>query len=173
MVRAANGAAALHHAIRENVMRRSSYFLVAATAVAVACTRSTSITVPEDPSIVFAPAPGVFNPGAQMAVLQGDPSKAQPFTIRLRMPAGYRIAPHTHPTDEHVTVISGTFRVGMGNTFNAAEMKSLPIGGFGTAPAGMAHYAETVGETTVQVTAVGPFALTYVNPADMPKALRQ
>jgi quercetin dioxygenase-like cupin family protein len=105
-----------------------------------------------------------------MAVVQGDPSKAgEPFVVRLRFPSGYVIAPHTHPTDENVTVIAGTFKVGMGSTFDEATMAALQPGAFVTAPALHAHYAKAVGATTVQVNAIGPFALTYVNPADLPK----
>jgi quercetin dioxygenase-like cupin family protein len=102
--------------------------------------------------------------------LQGDPSGNGQFTVRLRMPDGYKIAPHTHPTDENVTVISGSFRVGMGSTFEQKGMMALHAGGFVTAQANHAHYAVASGETVVQVHAMGPFALTYVNPADMPKA---
>ena len=122
------------------------------------------------PDIRWGPAPAVFPPGAQMAVLQGDPGGTAPFTVRLRFPDGYRIAPHTHPTDEHVTVISGTFRVGMGTKFDPKGMMALGAGGFVTAPANHAHYAVAQGVTVVQVHAVGPFALTYVNPADIPRA---
>jgi quercetin dioxygenase-like cupin family protein len=122
------------------------------------------------PEIKWGPAPAIFPPGAQMAVMQGDPSSATLFTVRLRMPDGYKIPPHTHPTDEHVTVISGHFHVGMGKTFAQDGMLTLPAGGFITAPAKEAHYASTQGATVVQVHAMGPFAMTYVNPADTPKA---
>jgi quercetin dioxygenase-like cupin family protein len=105
-----------------------------------------------------------------MAVLQGDPASAAEFTVRLRMPDGYRIPPHTHPTDENVTVISGAFKVGMGERFRADSMLTLPPGGFATAPAGHAHFASALGATVVQVHALGPFALTYVNPADAPRS---
>ena len=108
-----------------------------------------------------------------MAVLQGDPSKAgEEFTVRLRLPNGYKIAPHTHPTTENITVIEGTFLVGMGSTFDRAKMMALPRGAFVSAPAQHAHYAIARGETVVQVHAIGPFALTYVNPADAPVAIR-
>ena len=93
---------------------------------------------------------------------------SSPFASK--MPSGYRIAPHTHPTDENVTVISGTFLVGMGKTFDAKNMMTLHAGGFVTAPAKGAHFAEAQGPTIVQVHAMGPFALTYVNPADAPHA---
>ena len=122
------------------------------------------------PELKWGPAPAVFPAGAQMAVLHGDPSKTSMFTVRLKMPSGYTIAPHTHPTDENVTVISGTFKVGMGKKVDKANMLTLGAGGFVVAPANEAHYAEAVGATVVQVHAMGPFALTYVNPADMPKA---
>lgn len=119
----------------------------------------------------WGPAPAVFPAGAQMAVLQGDPSGTGQFTVRLRFPDGYKIAPHTHPTDENVTVISGTFHVGMGKTFEKKGMMTLRSGGFVTAPKNEAHYASASGATVVQVHAMGPFAMTYVNPADMPKVV--
>lgn len=122
------------------------------------------------PDLKWGPAPAIFPAGAQMAVLQGNPGGTDLFTVRLRMPNGYKIAPHTHPADEHVTVISGTFRVGMGETFDAGKTMVLKAGGFVTAPAHAAHYAIAQGPTIVQVHGVGPFAMTYVNPADTPRA---
>jgi quercetin dioxygenase-like cupin family protein len=123
-----------------------------------------------NPEIKWGPAPAVFPSGAQMAVMQGDPSGTGLFTVRLRLPNGYKLPPHTHPTDEHVTVISGNFLVGMGKTFDASKTMALKPGGFVTAPANEAHYAVARGATVVQVHAMGPFAMTYVNPADTPKA---
>src|SRR3954471_21026220 len=73
------------------------------------------------PPLKWGPAPAVFPAGAKMAVLQGDPSKSELFTVRLDMPDGYAIAPHWHPTDEHVTVISGKFLVGMGDKSDPAK----------------------------------------------------
>ena len=121
--------------------------------------------------VVFGPAPSVFPPGAEMAVLQGDPSVAgEIFTVRLRFPNGYVIPPHTHPTDEHVTVISGTFLVGLGDTIrNDAFLPPLRRGGFITAPADESHFAKTKGRTVVQVHAIGPFQMTYVDPDDNPE----
>jgi quercetin dioxygenase-like cupin family protein len=122
------------------------------------------------PDLKWGPAPAIFPAGAQMAVLQGNPGSNELFTVRLRLPNGYKFPPHTHPTDEHVTVISGTFLVGMGSTFDANKMMKLTAGGFVSAPAQAAHYALAQGPTVVQVHAMGPFAMTYVNPADTPKA---
>ncbi|MEP6835215.1 MAG: cupin domain-containing protein [Gemmatimonas sp.] len=154
--------------------------LLVVGAISVACSSVTKTVEPIDadrassPPITWGPAPAVFEPGAEMAVVQGDPSKAgEPFTVRLRMPNGYRIAPHTHPTDENVTVISGTFKVGMGATFKEDSMLTLPAGAFVTAPALHAHYASTKGQTIVQVNAIGPFAINYVNASDVPAAARQ
>ena len=103
-----------------------------------------------------------------MAVLEGDPSKAEPFTVRLRFPNSYKIPPHTHPTTENVTVLTGTFLAGMGIQFDESTMQSIGRDGFASIPANHAHYAMARGVTVVQVHAIGPFALTYVNPADNP-----
>lgn len=123
-------------------------------------------------SLAWGPAPAIFPAGAQIAVLAGDPFKDGEYTVRLRMPNNYRIPAHTHPTDEHVTVIKGNFRVGMGPKFDASALTTLQTGGFVTAPAGQAHFAQAQGETIVQVHGLGPFSLTYVNPADTPAAAR-
>lgn len=112
--------------------------------------------------------PPVFEKGAQFTVVSGDPGASGIYVVRLKMPAGYKINPHWHPTDEHVTVLSGTFALGMGDKFDAASMKELPAGGYGLLPAQMHHYAMAKTECTVQVHGMGPFALTYVNPADDP-----
>lgn len=121
----------------------------------------------------WGPAPAIFPAGAKMAVLQGNPGGSEMFTVRLRMPNGYKIAPHTHPTDEHVTVISGHFKVGMGDTANTKAMMTLKQGAFITAPANKSHYAAASGPTVVQVSGMGPFTMTYVNPADTPAAAKQ
>lgn len=152
-------------------MRRPAPALLLLALSAAAC-RTTRTTPTEilPPDITWGPAPAVFPPGARMAVLRGNPATAAEFTVRLWMPDGYRIPPHTHPTDENVTVISGTFRAGMGEHFRPDSMLALRPGGFVTAPAGHAHFAMAHGETVVQVHALGPFALTYVNPADAPRS---
>lgn len=120
------------------------------------------------PELEWGPAPAVFPAGAKMAVLQGDPSKPEPITVRLDMPSGYTIAPHFHPTDEAVTVIQGSFLIGMGDKVDKSKTMTLSAGAFAVAGAGQHHYAIARGRTIVQVNLVGPFALTYVNPADDP-----
>jgi hypothetical protein len=118
--------------------------------------------------VKWGPAPPVLQKGAMLAVVSGNPTTAGPFVIRLKVPAGYKIAPHWHPTDENVTVISGTFALGMGEKFDETKMKDLPAGGYAQLPAEMPHYAMAKTAAVVQVHGVGPFVLNYVNPADNP-----
>ncbi|RYY97320.1 MAG: DUF4437 domain-containing protein [Chitinophagaceae bacterium] len=120
-------------------------------------------------SIRWMPGPPFLPAGVEVAVLEGDPSKEGPFTLRLRMPAGYTIPPHTHPSTEHVTVIEGTGYLGMGRTLNRGAATALPRGGYAVLPAGMAHYAFARQRAIVQVHGTGPFAISYINPADDPR----
>jgi len=121
-----------------------------------------------DKAMKWGPAPAVFPKGAQVSVLSGDPSKDAPYVLRLKMPAGYRIAAHNHPTTENVTVISGHFHIGMGDKLDEKKGMELTAGGYGEAPAHMNHFAWTTSPTVVQVHGQGPFAMSYVNPADDP-----
>ena len=119
--------------------------------------------------ITWGPAPPALPPGARVAVLEGNPSEAGPFTMRVNLPDRYRIPPHHHPSTEHVTVLSGTFNVGMGEKFDATAMTPLPAGTFAALSPGVRHFAEARGETILQLHGVGPWELTYVNPADDPR----
>ena len=119
-------------------------------------------------SIKWGPAPPSLPKGAQLAVLSGDPASDGPFVVRVKLPAGYQVAAHNHPTTENVTVLSGTFNIGMGDKLDTQKGQLLHTGGFAEAAAKMNHYAWTSGETVVQVHGQGPFAITYVNPADDP-----
>jgi quercetin dioxygenase-like cupin family protein len=129
----------------------------------------TEAVVMTPPAISWSAAPDVLPAGAQISVLEGDPAQPGFFTLRLRMPDAYRIPPHYHPAVEHVTVVSGTFRVGMGGEFDAVSMTALGPGSFGALPARMQHYAMAEGETVVQLHGIGPWSLTYVNPGDDPR----
>jgi len=111
-------------------------------------------------------APPAFERGAQLAVLSGDPGKPGPFVIRLKAPAGYRVANHWHPTDEQVTLIEGDATVQMND---GAQKKTFSRGAFVLLPAQMHHAVSTKGGMTVQVSATGPFELTYVDPKDDPR----
>ena len=120
-------------------------------------------------SLQWGPAPAVFPAGAKMAVVSGDPSKAELFQVQLSMPDGYKIPPHFHPTDEVVEVKEGTFLVGMGDTFDPKKTSPMKQGEKKSVPANTHHFGIAQGATIVAVSAKGPFALTYVHPADDPR----
>jgi len=105
--------------------------------------------------------------GAQMAVLHGDPSKKAPFTLRLKLPDGYKIPPHWHTKDEQLTIVSGAFVLHMGDTMEAPGTV-LTAGGFHFLPGKMHHAAEATDESVVQVDGMGPFDIHYLNPDDNP-----
>jgi quercetin dioxygenase-like cupin family protein len=109
---------------------------------------------------------------AKMAVLDGDPTKKGSFTVRLQSPDGYKVAPHTHPTTERITVISGTFHLGTGDKFDEAAGHEMGPGSFAVLPAGMKHFGWSTGETVVQIQSEGPFQIKYVNPADDPRGAK-
>ena len=121
-------------------------------------------------AIPYGPAPAFVAPGAQLAVLEGNPAAASgDYTVRLKMPAGYKIAPHWHPMRENVTVISGDFKVGMGDRFDESKMATFPAGSFAYLDPDMHHYAmASGGEVVVQVHGNCPLQFNYVNPADDP-----
>jgi quercetin dioxygenase-like cupin family protein len=114
-------------------------------------------------------APAAYAKGAQIAVIKGDPSKEGVYVVRLKVPAGYRIAPHTHPNDENVTVLSGAFGVGTGPTFDEKKGEVIKAGGYSFVAKGMQHYAWFPEETVLQLHGMGPQGITYVNPADDPR----
>ena len=119
--------------------------------------------------IKYGPPPPFVAPGAQLAVVEGDPTASSgDFTIRLKMPDGYKIAPHWHPKRENVTVISGNFKVGMGDTFDESKMKTFAAGSFAFMDPAMHHYAMASGEVVVQVHGMSPLQFNYVNPSDQP-----
>lgn len=107
--------------------------------------------------------------GSEIAVLEGNPAAEGMLVMRLRFPDGYRVPPHWHPNFERVTVLDGTFRLGMGETFNEDDMQTLGAGGFTVMPPEMRHYAAAQGQTTIQITTVGPWEINYVDPADDPR----
>jgi uncharacterized RmlC-like cupin family protein len=143
--------------------------IAGAASLAVADTHGHGTHVMLAPSdIKWGDAPPVLPAGAKLAVLYGDPGKDGLYVLRLKMPSGYKIAAHWHPTDENVTVLTGTFLMGMGDKLEAPKAKPYAAGSFLVMPAKSNHYAMTKGETVVEVAGIGPFALTYVNPQDDP-----
>jgi hypothetical protein len=117
----------------------------------------------------WGPAPAGLPPGGQAVVLSGDPSKPEPFALSAKLPDGYTIPPHWHPSTENVVVVSGSLMLGMGEKLNEASMKTIGSGGYAMLPKDMRHYAKAKGATTIVVYGTGPFEITYVNPSDDPR----
>lgn len=123
--------------------------------------------VPAELKWMDAPSIG---PGAKLAILEGDLKEAVPFTFRIQLPANFKIAPHTHPLFERVTVLSGTFYLGIGEAFDASKAKAYPPGGVTMMPPGMPMFAFTKkGAAVLQIHGTGPWGITYLNPADDPR----
>ena len=124
-----------------------------------------------DPAeIEWKPGPALLPAGAQIAVLEGDPSKEGPFTIRLQLSAGYKVPPHTHHGIEHLTILSGRAGIGLGETWDGEKIRYEGPGGFFVMQPGVAHFAMIEEDSIVQVHALGPWVLEYVNPADDPRS---
>jgi quercetin dioxygenase-like cupin family protein len=119
--------------------------------------------------IPWSDGPPSLPPGARFAVLEGDLSQEGYFALRLWLPDGYRIPPHWHPVYERVTVISGTFHLGMGEQVDDGATSTLPAGSFVTMPPEMRHFARVEGDTVLQLNSLGPWEIVYVNPADDPR----
>ena len=139
-----------------------------ATHPAAAVLKAHIMLAPED--IRWGECPPAVPPGASCSVIEGSLAATNRlFAFRVRMPDNYLIPPHFHPAIEHVTVVKGTFKVGMGEKFDPSAMTSLPAGTFAALDPGVRHFAEAEGETILQLHGDGPWSLTYVNPADDPR----
>ena len=112
---------------------------------------------------------GLALAGMEQANLVGNPSSPGPYTVRLKFPAGYKLAPHTHPDHREVTILSGTWYTGYGEKFVQATLKALPAGSFYTEPANVAHFVEVREPVTIQVRGTGPSGRRFVDPSDNPK----
>lgn len=119
--------------------------------------------------IKWVDAPASLPPGAKVAVIEGDPKARGLFTMRVKLPANYTIKPHWHPADEHVTVIEGSFYMGLGEKFDEKAAKEIPTGGFAVMLTGTRHYAFSKKECIIQLHGMGPWGIIYVNPADDPR----
>ena len=120
--------------------------------------------------VKWGPGPAALPPGAQAAVLDGDPGKSGLFVIRVKFPDGYQVPPHSHPTDEHVMIVSGTLMAALGDNVDEATMHAMSAGSYAKMPARTNHYVRAKGETIVQITGMGPFEVKYVKPSDDPRA---
>lgn len=121
-------------------------------------------------AIEWRTGPASLPAGAQMSVLEGDPTNAGPFTMRLRLPRNFSIQPHYHTAIEHLTVLSGRMHMGMGERVDMGSATLLTPGSFSAMPPGMRHYVHTLEETVVQVHGIGPWRIIYVNANDDPRS---
>lgn len=139
--------------------------------VVIPVLKAQAVATTTSPALLnWGPTPAGLPPGAQMAVVSGDPSKKAPFTVQLSMPAGYKVPPHFHPTAELVEVKQGTLLVGMGDQLDLKKAQAMVAGNKTIVPAKLHHFASAKGATVISITALGPFTMTYVNPADEPQA---
>lgn len=153
-------------------MSKSSYYMMALALFGL----SISGSAQQDPHVMVLPnqvvwgsGPAKLPAGAQIAVLLGDMSKpGELYVFRAKLPDGYSVAPHTHPMDEHVTVIKGAMMLGFGERREEDRMQELPAGSYVMLPANMPHYNRMKGETILQFHGIGPYDINYVNPEDDP-----
>lgn len=129
-------------------------------------------TLLNDTNFIWKEGPASLPEGSQIAVLEGDLSKEGPFTIRLMLPANYKVYPHFHPAIEHISVFEGAFHMGSGKTFDEAKTTRLGVGGFGVMPIGHAHFAFTKEKTIIQLHGIGPWGITYVDPKTDPRNIK-
>lgn len=130
--------------------------------VSESTTKMSTVFTPDE--IQWMPGSNLLPEGSKVAILEGDPSKDGPFTMRIKFPANYKNAPHTHPKVEHMTVISGTFHLGIGQKFDSTNGKALPAGSFMVIPADVPHYGWGTEETVLQIHGMGPREKVSVNP---------
>ena len=150
-----------------------SLVLLGTGAAARAADMATMTVLPDDSAVQWSPPPASLPSTTRISILSGDPAQPGPFTLRLRMPAGTVIAPHTHATAENVTVLSGAIVHDTGETMDKARGKQVAAGGFVYLPGNMPHSLWTTTEPAeIQVTGTGPFGLHYINPADDPSQVR-
>src|SRR6516162_10966411 len=119
--------------------------------------------------IQWEPGPAVLPTGAQAAALYGDPTKDGLFSMRFKLPKGYRVPPHTLSKAGLFTVISGTFRIGMGEKADPSKAKAMPAGSFIALAPGTPHFVVVDEETVVQLNNIGPWVITYIDPKEDPR----
>jgi hypothetical protein len=157
-----------YHPTEESAMNLSVFALGLWALVPLAAGAADAHVMVSPDELQWADVPSL-PPGARIAVIEGPMNQPAPFTIRLKLPADYRIPAHWHPAIEHVTVMSGTFYMGMGDRLDEGSATALPAGSAAIMQPGSRHYALTRGEVLLQVHGVGPWGITYVNPSDDPR----
>jgi hypothetical protein len=150
--------------------------LIQATAVVAGTLATCVISAQAADQFMVVPGPAELKwgdtgpqfPNTQLVILEGDPSKKGPVTLRWRCPDGYKFLPHTHPGTERVTVLAGGMVMAIGEKYDAGKLGAVQQGGYAVIPAKAPHYGECKGDTTLEIHTMGPLGTTYVNPADDP-----
>jgi quercetin dioxygenase-like cupin family protein len=153
----------IHHVIQAGVVLAGTL----ATCVISAHAADQFMVVPGPSGLQWGDTGPQF-PNTQVVILDGDPGKAGPVTLRWRCPNGYKFLPHTHPGTERVTVLTGGMVMAMGEKYDAAKLAEVQTGGYAVIPAKAPHYGECRGDTILEIHTMGPLGTTYVNPADDP-----
>jgi hypothetical protein len=156
----------LTSAVRNRLMLTAFASAIAVTSIAVAQDAASGVVALNPNDMKWTRQSALALPGMEQVNLIGDPSKAGPYTLRLKFPKGFKVAPHTHPDAREVTIISGVFATGYGETFDASKLKVLPAGSFYTEPANVPHYIEIKEDVVLQVSGTGPSGRKYINPQD-------
>jgi quercetin dioxygenase-like cupin family protein len=120
----------------------------------------------------WGPAPDALPSGAQMAVVSGDPGKKGMFVVQVKMPADYAVPAHWHPTAETLKVVSGNLHYGMSDKLDLAHAKTLAAGHAMTMKAKTNHWVHAAAPATIQISGMGPFQITYVDPKDDPRGAK-
>ena len=150
--------------------RSSVALCLAASLIAMAgpAMSQDAVTMVKADAVVWKPHP-LFN-GAQIALLVGDPAKAETIVQRLKFPPNHKVAQHTHTYTEVATVLSGSLGLGTGAKFEAGKGEILKAGSVFALKAGQPHYVWTTNEeTVVQIVFTGPAGIVFSNPADDPR----
>jgi len=155
-------------------MKITAIAFLALAAAAFAAPVQDDVKVPDHQFIIageikWVDAPPSLPAGAKVAIIEGNPAKPGPFTMRLKLPADYKVAPHFHPAVEHVTVLSGTANFGTGDSFDEAKTTPIGPGGFVVMQTGVKHFLWTKEEVVLQGHSIGPWGITYANPSDDPR----
>lgn len=135
-------------------------------AAAIAQDRTVAPVALSADEMKWSPQGSLALPGLEQVSLVGDPSKPGPYTIRLKFPAGYKLASHTHPDPREVTILSGTWYTGYGDKFDSSLLKALPAGSFYTEPANLPHFVEVRDAVVIQVSGIGPSGRAFVASAN-------
>ena len=154
--------------IQRTQLTRGRCILIAASVGCLTAPAAVAQSSAEPASLQWS-VPPVLPPGALIAVVRGDPTQPGEFTLLVRMPNGYRIPPHSHPSLEHVEVMEGTLLVGTGDVLDPKRTRALVAGDSATAPTDVPHFSIARGPTVVSATFMGPYTITYLRAEDAPR----